>query len=99
MRPVVGYLVFETLDAGPSAQHEWVVCRNHGNDVDAFRLQLFIVPEIPREVVHMTGRLSEAVSRTTGDRARAVAYRERAGNGKDDDLLVGPLFRNIVFGG
>lgn len=47
----------------------------------------------------MTGRLSEAVSRTTGDRARAVAYRERAGNGKDDDLLVGPLFRNIVFGG
>ena len=57
MRSVVHYLVFESFDASPSAQHERVVCGDHSDDVNAFRFELVIVFEIAREVVRMAGRL------------------------------------------
>lgn len=51
------HLVFESLDAGPSAQHKRVVCGDHNDDVDAFRFELVILVEIAGEVVRMAGRL------------------------------------------
>lgn len=56
-------LVLEALDTSPTTHDERVVGSNDCNDIDAFRLELIIVLEIRREMVHMASRLDTVIKK------------------------------------
>lgn len=57
------YLVLQAFNASPSAHDENIVCSNDCDDIDTLGLELLVLFNVRREMVHMAGR-----SESSGDR-------------------------------
>ena len=91
-------LILETEEARPAAEHERVVGGDDGDDVDALRLELVVLLQVRREVVHVARRLAGAGSARSVVRGRVGTHREGAGYGEEHNLLPLPLVRGELGG-
>lgn len=91
-RNATAHLVLEAEDAAPAAEHEGVVRGENRDHVDALGLELVDLREVWGRVVRVARRLPYIVVSTCvySMIGMALAHREGAGDGEDEDLLALP---------
>jgi hypothetical protein len=50
-------LVLKTFKTTPTTHDEWIIGGHHGDDIDAFGFEFFVLLEVWRQVVRVAGRL------------------------------------------
>lgn len=85
-------LVFETLEAAPTAHDEGIVGSYHSNDIDSLFLEFVVLLKVRRQVVRVAGRL---IGRGTFKPSRTSSQentnRKCTRNGDYHDLLSLPF--------